>query len=138
MRVKRFIANNVQEAMQQVKQEMGSNAVILHTRVLKPSGIFGFFKKEQVEVTAALETPILKNEAPKSFAQPQTDIIEVKNQINHVQQLMFEMKSELELGHSPVTYPKNIQKLYQRMIEAQVEQKIAKRLVKKILDKSTV
>jgi len=55
MRVKRFVANNIQEAMVQIKMEMGKDAVILHTRRFKEGGFLGLFSKEFVEVTAAID-----------------------------------------------------------------------------------
>lgn len=67
MRVKRFVANNIQEAMLQVKIEMGQDAVILHTRRFKEGGFLGFFAKEFVEVTAATDNdyPVPKVGATK-------------------------------------------------------------------------
>lgn len=38
-----------------IKNELGRDAVILHTRKLKKGGIFGFFSKELIEVVAAVE-----------------------------------------------------------------------------------
>ncbi|ABZ84800.1 GTP-binding signal recognition particle protein, putative [Heliomicrobium modesticaldum Ice1] len=55
MRVKRFVAPTVQEAMNKMKQEMGKDAVILHTRKIKEGGILGFFAREMVEITGAVE-----------------------------------------------------------------------------------
>lgn len=56
MKVKRYVARNMQEAIAKVKSDMGRNAVILHTRNFKEGGILGFFQKNYVEVTAAAET----------------------------------------------------------------------------------
>jgi len=55
MRVKRFVASNMQEAMRQIKNEMGQEAVILHTRHFKEGGVLGFFSKDYIEITAAAE-----------------------------------------------------------------------------------
>lgn len=55
MKIKRYIGNSIQEAMGKVKKELGPDAVILHTRNIKQSGLFGFFKKNLIEVVAALE-----------------------------------------------------------------------------------
>ncbi|QGG48188.1 flagellar biosynthesis protein FlhF [Heliorestis convoluta] len=55
MRVKRFVAKTMQEAMNKMKSEMGQDAVILHTRKIKEGGIMGFFAKEMFEVTGAIE-----------------------------------------------------------------------------------
>lgn len=52
MKVKKFTGSTMQEAMSQVKREMGSNAVILQTRNLQ-STFLGLFPKRRVEITAA-------------------------------------------------------------------------------------
>ncbi|KAB2954381.1 flagellar biosynthesis protein FlhF [Heliorestis acidaminivorans] len=55
MRVKRFVAKTMQEAMTKMKSEMGHDAVILHTRKVKEGGLLGFFTREMFEVTGAIE-----------------------------------------------------------------------------------
>ena len=55
MKVKKFTGKNIQEIYQQIKLEMGKDAVILHTKKQKKGGFFGFFTKEFYEVTAAVE-----------------------------------------------------------------------------------
>ena len=45
----------MKEAMQQVKEELGSDAVILHTKKYREGGFLGYHSKEVVEVTAAIE-----------------------------------------------------------------------------------
>jgi flagellar biosynthesis protein FlhF len=55
MNVKRYIAGDVQEAMQKIRMELGRDAVILHTRKIKAKGLKGFFSKSLVEVVAAVE-----------------------------------------------------------------------------------
>ncbi len=55
MQIKVYKAATVKEAMQQVKAELGADAVILHTKKYREGGILGIGAKEVVEVTAALE-----------------------------------------------------------------------------------
>lgn len=55
MDVKRYIASNMQEAMIKIKNELGRDAVILHTRKIKQKGVKGWFKKPVVEVVAAID-----------------------------------------------------------------------------------
>lgn len=55
MKVKRYIADNYQEALIMIKKEMGSNAIILNQNKIRERGIKGLFKKKRVEVFAALE-----------------------------------------------------------------------------------
>ena len=55
MRIKVFKAADLKEAMAMVKDELGADAVILHTKRYREGGFLGYNSKEVVEVTAALE-----------------------------------------------------------------------------------
>lgn len=55
MIVKKFQAATETEAIMKAKEELGSMAVVLNVKSLKQRGIFRLFKKDVVEVTAALE-----------------------------------------------------------------------------------
>lgn len=55
MKVKRFTGESTKDVMSKVKQELGSEAIILHTRTIKKPKFFGIIKKEEVEVIAALD-----------------------------------------------------------------------------------
>ncbi len=55
MIVKRFQAPTETEAILKAKDELGSNAVVLNVKTLKQRGVFRLFKKDVVEITAALE-----------------------------------------------------------------------------------
>ena len=65
----------MKEAMEQVKEELGRDAVILHTKKYREGGFMGYKGKEVVEVTAAIEENApeahLKNRAKRSV--PETD-----------------------------------------------------------------
>jgi len=55
MRVKKFVARTLAEALVQVKTELGSDAVILHTTTVTVGGFLGLFGKRKIEVMAAVE-----------------------------------------------------------------------------------
>jgi flagellar biosynthesis protein FlhF len=67
MRIKKFEADTLQEALSRVKKDFGAEAVILHTKKYKKGGIFGLFGRETTEVTAGIdinvERPNLKQPA---------------------------------------------------------------------------
>lgn len=58
MKVRFFTADSIQEAMAQVKNVLGRDAIILHTRTCRKGGFLGFFSKEKVEVMAGIDMPI--------------------------------------------------------------------------------
>lgn len=55
MKVKKFTAKTMPEAMQQIRSELGKEAVILKTKEVKKGGVLGLFQKEHIEVIAALD-----------------------------------------------------------------------------------
>lgn len=55
MIVKKFQALTETEAVMKAKEELGSGAVVLNVKTLKQRGIFRLFRKDVIEVTAALE-----------------------------------------------------------------------------------
>ena len=70
MQIKGFKASTMKEAMQQVKDELGRDAVILHTKKYREGGFLGYHSKEVVEVTAAIEdAEVKKNKKPLKVSQ---------------------------------------------------------------------
>lgn len=55
MKVKRFTGETTVEVMNKVKQELGTDAIILHSRTIEKPKFFGLIKKQEVEVIAALD-----------------------------------------------------------------------------------
>ena len=55
MQIKVVKAPSMKEAMEEVKNELGRDAVILHTKKYREGGFLGYHSKDVVEVTAAIE-----------------------------------------------------------------------------------
>lgn len=55
MIIKNYVVNDMYEAMVVIKQELGSDAVIVSKRLIRQKGFLGFFKKKMIEVTAAVD-----------------------------------------------------------------------------------
>ncbi len=58
MKVKKFQAANMSEVMNQIKSELGTDAVILNSKAIYSGGFLGFFKKKSFEVIAAIDPDI--------------------------------------------------------------------------------
>lgn len=69
MRVKKFHAKNMAEAMKMVKADLGPNAIILHSRDLS-KGLLGFFTGRGVEVTAAVDPKDARSAPPGPEVSP--------------------------------------------------------------------
>lgn len=55
MKIKRYLADSLPEAMQEIKRELGNDAMIISTRRWKEGGVFGLFGRWRVEVVVAQE-----------------------------------------------------------------------------------
>ncbi|HET7522164.1 MAG TPA: flagellar biosynthesis protein FlhF [Bacillales bacterium] len=55
MKIKKYTAPTMPEAMQQIRRDLGTDAVILNSREVQKGGIFGFFSKKHLEVIAAID-----------------------------------------------------------------------------------
>ncbi|MBN2792300.1 MAG: flagellar biosynthesis protein FlhF, partial [Desulfuromonadales bacterium] len=60
MLVRKFEAENMAAALNQVKKSLGPEALILSTRTLGKKGL-GVLGKQTIEVTAAIESPAMKS-----------------------------------------------------------------------------
>ncbi len=65
MKVKKYKAENMQQAMQLVRLELGDDAVILNSKAVKTSRFFGLLSKKGVEVIAAVDED-LSNQTVKT------------------------------------------------------------------------
>ncbi len=82
MKVKRYIGNDLSEAMIRVKNELGRDAVILHTRKIKKKGIAGWFGAKLVEVVAAIDEPQPSAPAKKNHGKEVQEALEAIRQIS--------------------------------------------------------
>jgi len=80
VQIKKFIGENITQTMALVKKEMGNDAIILQTKKTKSKGFLGFFKKDLVEVLAAIEPDKANLKVSKSKIE---DKNRVKNEIRH-------------------------------------------------------
>ena len=152
MRVKRFVAATMQEAMAKVKNEMGNDAVILHTRHFKEGGFLGLFAKNYVEVTAALEQPKPNIQPVFQVAKPLVTWDENRNnlatdqctppvktsshftyELKEMKNLMQEMVEQIGQVTQVPQFPRLGQYLYQRLSKQEVEDKLARKIVKATL-----
>lgn len=62
MLIKRYIVNNMNEAMTRIRYELGKDAIIISQRKIRKPGIKGFFSNKLIEVTAAIENSEKKSD----------------------------------------------------------------------------
>lgn len=55
MIIKKYLAKSEQEAIEMAREDLGSNAVVMNIKKVRPKGMAKIFMRGKVEVTAALE-----------------------------------------------------------------------------------
>lgn len=65
MRIKKFTGASLKDATEAMKQELGPEAIVLHTRSIKKGGPLSLLGKEMVEITGAIDDmPVIRKESP--------------------------------------------------------------------------
>ena len=113
--------------MAQVKNVLGRDAIILHTRTFRKGGLFGFLSKEKVEVLAAPDTktlPAIKKAADPISKENQKDTA-VQIELANLRGLLEKVLNKVPQGggKSPI-----IDLLTNNDIDEQIAEKILARL----------
>jgi len=119
MRIKRYVVENIREAMSMIKRDLGENAVILSTRKIRKGGLFGIGGKVYFEITAAaedareekrenVETYKLQEVLVKNRLlgdDKNSELEEIKRTVNEIKQLLVvEKVKTLPEGLSKISY----------------------------------
>ncbi len=98
MKIKKYIARNMPEALRQVREDLGEGAIILNTRQLRRNNRFNLDASPCVEVTAAFDS-VAEEETPKTThpaAKPKPNIPVLGNPIRIAEPPAVESASSTE------------------------------------------
>jgi flagellar biosynthesis protein FlhF len=70
MRIKRYEAPTIQEALMKVKKDLGPEAVILYTKTFRKGGVLGLFGRPMAEITAGVDLNLLDDVTKRKNASP--------------------------------------------------------------------
>ncbi len=154
MIIKKFQASNEKDAILQAKEEMGSEAVVLNIKTIKHKGLKRLFKKDIVEVTAALEERVPTSPIPTNAINLAADKNEEKEEIASTaieekldslkEMLASQMKNESAKteetkkdtdSDKPKEQNPNfafIQLVYNQLLENEVDEKYANKIISEV------
>ena len=148
MQVKRYHANDMQQAMDMVIKELGSDAVILNSRKIRKKGLRNLFSKPILEVMVAYDpanVPSVKKlnitpgaeSAEKTIKQKQGSISHeqldrLDKRIDSIDTMLSSFIDKFSYVKREVTYdyPEDLQALLQKMIDSQVAEELAHSMAK--------
>jgi flagellar biosynthesis protein FlhF len=153
MKVKTYVADNYQTAIQQAKKEMGKDAIILSTRQFRKGGFLGLFSRPMVEVAVAIDDDIrierdkLRNPAPgpglplesNGVKKPDPEPLQINKQeiqllqeMNIMRDIMADIKEKMYEVDLIKGISEPVQALYDRLTKSNVDKAIALQIASSI------
>ncbi|SEH73189.1 flagellar biosynthesis protein FlhF [Halobacillus karajensis] len=132
MRVKKFQAETLPDAMRKVRSELGTDAVILNSKVRKTGGFLGLFKKNMTEVIAAID-PADEDEnngARKKAEKQRTSPLTNQND-DEIMKELKELRSLIQEREQK--YPGMYQEAFEFLISQEISQEYAHTVIEKLL-----
>lgn len=153
MKVKKYIALTMQDAMKKIREEMGNDAVILNSKVVQSGGFLGLFAKKRIEVIAAMDpdVPTQKQTAQPKFGEKtiqnppikkEQSISQVKQQMvnEEDQDLIAELKELKGMLQSITTneqiglYPEPLKLMVDKLIKLEVNSVLRSQIMSELLE----
>lgn len=144
MRVRKFYANSMPEAMAQIRAELGTDAVILHSEKKRSGGFLGLFKRPRLEVTAAVDTdlrdfPVPSRAVNDDIKKMQTELSGLKMTLSKVTETQQIEARAREIHHSSGGYnglPRitSLDAWYQRLLDQDVGADLARLIIQTVAD----
>ncbi|WP_299090112.1 flagellar biosynthesis protein FlhF [uncultured Metabacillus sp.] len=150
MKVKKYVASSMQEAMNQIRSEMGNDAVILNSKVTQSGGFLGLFSKKNIEVIAAIDPEISQQlvgktkhvrnaaafETPKREAATDNEpLVKEQNQqlLDEIQQLKGLIQS-FSTDKKSEFYPEPLRMILKEMTKQEVHASLRGRVISKLIE----
>lgn len=147
MKIKTYVANNMQEALYKIKSDLGKDAIILQTKHIRKGGILGFFSRSMVEVVAANDLAVTQTPSKKAYTntrihetvppiQPtgsiefqdiKNDLGEVKDMIKNLYSNHLQKSLVSEWGFSPV-----FERFYKKMMAMEINEELINSIFSKV------
>ncbi|KKM12327.1 hypothetical protein SY88_04020 [Clostridiales bacterium PH28_bin88] len=131
MKIKRYVVNNMPEALSLIKRDLGPEAVIISSRKVRLPGWRGWLAPEQLEVTAALDEKddsstqqVLWQEERRKWAQ---EIAEVKTLLKQV-----------TMAQAPGNEPGELARWRKLLLDLEIKAEIIDQLLQGIADNTGV
>ncbi|MBA1333873.1 MAG: Flagellar biosynthesis protein FlhF [Firmicutes bacterium] len=134
MKVKRYVGPSVEEALNRVREEMGTDAVILNKRRIKPgSGLAKMFSRSVYEIIAAVDeyekgSRAISNKPEKSYQVLEEKVDSLKLSLENIINKMHPQDSQKGIPDLLAPY-------YRIMVENDVAEEIARAIIEEVASK---
>lgn len=130
MKMKKYIAATMPEAMKAIRKELGDEAVILSSKVVYSKGFLGMFKKKSIEVLAGMDSIELPNKAPNL---PTVQLDPDSNQTSEIKKELEDIKNMVKSMQRPQLEQQYSEELH-TLIHHLKQQELAEELITRVSD----
>ncbi|MCR5251181.1 MAG: flagellar biosynthesis protein FlhF [Lachnospiraceae bacterium] len=123
MIIKKYTAKSEAEALEAARKDLGDEVTLIHSRNVKPKGLFSFLRKMQVEVTVAKEEEMDRSEARAREAVAGVDQLRQKAG-NEADKAEKTEKDKPEAASAPAEDRRATDRAASLLAEAAVEEKL--------------
>jgi len=132
MKIRRYMAGNMQEALLKVKMDLGNDAVILNTRKVKRPGLLNFFKPPLVEILASLEE---EEEEAKKIAVEDPKVKELENKVKSMESMLEKIYNQVteKSNDNTTSFVADTTKIYDVILENMRKNDVEEETISNIL-----
>ncbi|MBU5299869.1 flagellar biosynthesis protein FlhF [Clostridium sporogenes] len=116
MKIKKYVVNDMNEAMTRIRYELGTDAIIISQRKVRKGGFLGLFSKKSLEVTAAIDN----YSKEKKHNSNTEDKINKGNNIEVIKRMIEERNNNIKYD-SNIDHDTNILDSYKEILESKSE-----------------
>jgi flagellar biosynthesis protein FlhF len=142
MKVKKFVAPSMPEAMKMIRAELGSDAVILNSKVVRKGGFLGLFTKKNIEVIAAVDSQPVRQRLERKKETTTTSFLveKKKNEDAELLHELKELKTMLKQLSTNVTtgfshYPGPLREVHYRLVRQEISAPLVQEIMADLLEK---
>jgi len=145
MKVKKFIAPSMPEAMKMIRAELGSDAVILNSKVVHKGGFFGLFTKKNIEVIAAVDPKPARSamgEKKGKSVEPllQRPAVEAKqvadaallNELNELKTMLKQLSTNVTTNFA--VYPQPLNELHESLAAQELSNALRQEMMDELVE----
>lgn len=146
MKVKKFVAPSMPEAMKMIRAELGNDAVILNSKVVHKGGFFGLFTKKNIEVIAAVDPKPARSEMAEKKEKPverlsQRPAVEQKqmadasllNELNELKTMLRQLSTNVTTNFT--VYPQPLNEIHESLVAQELSNALRQEMMDEMVER---
>ncbi|NFD76331.1 flagellar biosynthesis protein FlhF [Clostridium botulinum] len=116
MKIKKYVVNDMNEAMTRIRYELGADAIIISQRKIRKGGFLGLFSKKSLEVTAAIDN----YSTEKKYNSNTVNKVNKGNNIEVIKRMLEERNNNVKYDNN-INHDTNALDRYKEILESKSE-----------------